>query len=167
MITKCYILKILKDLDRGYNQSTSHKKATYYSKLALIELCGWIEESMDDVVLRCAKRNLKSPSALKLVEDAVIKNCYGFTYKKHFRHMLVQVIGLTGVERVETMVDPAIDSQFRSDLGNLKVARDAEAHMHLKGFTRSIDAPSLNLARFNSLYTGLKEYDRVIKDEIG
>ena len=60
MIAISYIDKTLKELDKLYNQSTSQKKAIYFSKLALIELCGWIEETLDDIILRHSYRHLKN-----------------------------------------------------------------------------------------------------------
>jgi hypothetical protein len=81
--------------------------------------------------------------------------------------MLIQVIGIVGVEIVEGNVDPVKDSLFRSSLGSLKTVRDSEAHTHLKGFTRTIDAPSVTMAKFNPIYDGLKEYDRVVREKIG
>lgn len=167
MIAKSYIQRILSDLDKGYNNSKSPKKALYYSKLAVIELCGWIEESMDDVVLCCAKRNTNLAASFNYVKTEVVNKCYGFHYKSHFRPMLIQVIGIVGVEIVETNVDTVKDALFRSNLGSLKIVRDAEAHTHLKGFTRTIDAPSVTMSKFNPIYDGLKEYDRVIREKIG
>ena len=58
MIARSYILTNLKTLDRKYNRATSTRDSLFYSKLAILELCGWIEESMDDIVLRCACRHL-------------------------------------------------------------------------------------------------------------
>ena len=54
MITKSYLLKTLNWLDQLYNDPTADDKKIFYSKLALIELCGWIEETMDDDVLNDA-----------------------------------------------------------------------------------------------------------------
>ena len=52
MVTKDYLLKTLNWLDQLYNDPTADdQKTSSYSKLALIELCGWIEETMDDIVL--------------------------------------------------------------------------------------------------------------------
>ncbi len=43
MVTKGYILSNLQQIERLYNESsTSIQKGLFYSKLAIIELCGWI-----------------------------------------------------------------------------------------------------------------------------
>ncbi len=81
MITKSYLFKTLNRLDKLYNDSTTDDKKIFYSKLALIELCGWIEETMDDIVLRCAKRCLKSPANQKFIKDEIIKPNSNFQYE--------------------------------------------------------------------------------------
>ena len=58
MIAKSYILKNLKALDKHFINTNSSKDSLFYSKLALLELCGWIEESIGYIVLRCADRKL-------------------------------------------------------------------------------------------------------------
>jgi hypothetical protein len=55
MITRSYITSSFKFLDRKYRKATTSKELFFYSKLAIFELCGWIEESMDDIILRCAR----------------------------------------------------------------------------------------------------------------
>jgi len=45
----------------------------------------------------------------------------------------------------------------------LKAQRNKEAHTHVKGVTRNINAPSLTMAQFQPLYEGLCEFDRVIR----
>ena len=78
MIARSYILANLKTLDRKYNMATSTRDSLFYSKLAILELCGWIEESMDDIVLRCACRHLTDIDNITFVKRQIIKRNYGF-----------------------------------------------------------------------------------------
>ena len=50
-----------------------------------------------------------------------------------------------------------------STLGTLKAARDAEAHTHIKGVTRRINAPSVTLCQFVAVYDGLVEVDSFLR----
>lgn len=163
MISKCYIKKILNDLDSRFRKESSAKNSLYFSKLAVLELCGWIEESMDDVILRSANRILKDPANLKFVRDEIIKRNYGFDYRQHFRRMLIQLAGVANVERIELLVDPGKKAALISTLATLKTIRDAEAHTHLKVFARRIDAPSVTLSRFPPVYDGLKDYEATLR----
>jgi hypothetical protein len=159
MISKSYIQKNLKHFDSRFRRATSPKESLFYSKLALMELCGWIEMSMDDIVLRCAKRRIKDGNNTKMVADVIIKKNYGFDYQRNFRRMLISLVGLAGVERLEKKLNPPIHTLFVSTLQTLRTARNAEAHTYVKGTTRAIDAPSVTLSRFQPIYLGLRALD--------
>lgn len=163
MIARSYIESNLNQLDRLYNVAGTQKKELYYSKLAMLELCGWLEESMDDVVQKCANRTLKEQRNKNYVEKNIIKPTYGFEYDKHFKKMLMSVVGIVNVEKIESKVDPVIHARFISALGNLKVARNKEAHTHIKGVMRTIDAPSVTLSNFRYVYDGLKAFDTQLR----
>lgn len=164
MISKSTIAKNLKSLDAKYRKTGSNMESLFFSKLAILELCGWIEESMDDVILRCARRTLRSTSNKEFAEKNIVKPTYGFEYQKHFRKMLIQLIGLISTERIEKQIDVTKKNRLQSELGNLKVIRNRVAHTHIRGITLSIDSPSVTLSRFNSIYDGLKEFESVIRN---
>lgn len=163
MIAKSYIENNLKQLNRLYNDADTQKKELYYSKLAMLELCGWIEESMDDIAIKCANRILNERQNKTFVRDKVVKPIYGFEYKNHFRKMLMQVIGLVNIEKLERKVDPVKYARLISTLGTLKASRNGEAHTHIKGVARTIDAPSVTLHRFYLVYEGLKNFESELK----
>ncbi len=163
MISRGYIYTTLVTLEKMYNSSTSVNKGLLYSKVAILELCGWIEESMDNIVLTCANRKIKDVAIRNYLKTRIVEKNYGFEYKKNFRHMLSQVVGLTGVERLEKKLDATKFQVLCSVLGTLKIARDVEAHTHIKGATRRINAPSATIAQFNQVYDGLKDIDEKLR----
>lgn len=163
MIARIYILANLKTLDRKYRNATNLKESLFYSKLAVLELCGWIEESMDDIVLRCARRHLKDQENVKYVRNDIVKRTYGFDYHQHFRRMLIQLLGVINVERIEKSIDQSKKLNLTITLDALKKVRDAEAHTHIKGITRHINAPSVTLGQFPALYDGLVEFEATLK----
>lgn len=163
MVTKASVEANLRDLDLLYQKSSSTKESLFYSKLAILELCGWIEESMDGIVVRCARRHLKTPSNIKYIEKKVIQQTYGFEYEKHFRMMLIRLVGLIYVEKLERSVDPAKLARLQSTLAALKRVRDTEAHTHLIGATKRINAPSATYKQFTDVHDGLMEYDKQIR----
>lgn len=101
---------------------------------------------------------------LSFVKNNIIKSTFGFDYERHFKNMLMQVIGLINFERIEKKVDPITRTKFKSTLSSLKSIRDSEAHTHIKGVTRRINSPSITEKQFNDVYEGLREFDQVIKD---
>jgi hypothetical protein len=163
MITKQSILHNLNELDRLYKKSVSIKKSNFYAKLAVLELCGWVEESMDDLIRRCYKRKLISDKNIKFVEDEIIGKTYGFHYDKNFRPMLMKLFGILVVEKVELRVNSAKFHIFNSNLGDLKKLRDRTAHTHIKGVTMSIDAPSITTNRYHTIYEGLKDIEDALR----
>lgn len=58
MIVKKYIRNTLDSLDSKYNSaltSSDPNEPVFYSKMAVLEYCGWIEEALDKIAIRCIK----------------------------------------------------------------------------------------------------------------
>lgn len=164
MIAKSYISKNLQELDKLYNDASSQKKAIYFSKLALIELCGWIEETVDDIVIRHAYRNLKENSNKEDYENTTVKNTYGFDYKRNIRPLLLNLIGLIGVEKIERKLeDTGQITLLKGYLGSIKVSRNQAAHTHLKGITRTYNAPSRTINDFQRIVLVLEKIDQELR----
>lgn len=163
MIAKSYITSNLEAINRSYLKASSQRESLFLSKLVILELCGWIEESMDDVIMRCAMRHLKEIDNRKYCKDDFVKRTYGFDYHNNFRFMLIRLLGLINVENIEGRVDRNKHDSMVAALVSLKAQRNTEAHTHLKGVTRTINAPSVTIAQFQPLYEGLSEFDRVIR----
>jgi hypothetical protein len=153
----------LEGISRSYLRASSKRESFFLSKLAILELCGWIEESMDDLVMRCAMRHLKVPDNRRYCEKDVVDKTYGFDYERNFRFMLIRLLGLINVEKVEAQVDQNKRDAMVAALSSLKTQRNTEAHTHLRGTIRTINAPSVTMAQFQPLYEGLTEFDRVIR----
>lgn len=163
MIARTYIIKNLALINRSYLKASTQRETFFFSKLAILELCGWIEESMDDMVLKCAKRHQLLPNNHKYCSYDIVKRTYGFDYDKHFRGMLIRLVGIISVENIESRVNQSKFDSMKAALLSLKSQRDVEAHTHLKGVARMINAPSVTIAQFQPLYDGLMEFDRVIR----
>lgn len=164
MIAKSYIESTLKELDKLYNQASSQKKAIYFSKLAVIELCGWIEETVDEIILRHANRKLKNNDNKTYCKERIIKNNYGFQYLQNIRPMLISLIGLISVEKLEDELEKnAQITILKNNLGNLKLSRNEAAHTHLKGITRNYNAPSKTIGDFNRISIVLEKLDTELR----
>ena len=166
MIAKTYIEANLREIERRFNQARTQKEPLYFSKLAVLELCGWLEISIDDLVCRAVRRRIRHANALNEFEESVVKPVYGFHYKKHFRRMLCAAIGEITTYEIETSMDQLKRQQLVSELNALSTNRNALAHTYIKGMTQNIDAPSRTIARFGNAYGGLKEFEREIFSRI-
>ena len=164
MVNKTYISRNLRELDSLYKKgSRNSRHPLYYSKLALIELCGWIEVTMDRIILYCARKHLRQSSSLNYVEGTVVERTSGFTYRNHFRPMLVQVIGLVKVEELEQAFDQPKFQAMQASLGNLRVERNNQAHTYLDGITQTVFAPSVINSHFQNVYNGLKDVEKCVR----
>jgi hypothetical protein len=165
MIAKTYILQNLSQLDSAFKSAKTQKHAVYFSKLAILELCGWIEISMDEIILAHCGRNVVVAKNTKFVADDVVKRTYGFDYERNFRKMLISLIGIVTCEKLEAQIPVAVYTKFTAQLQSLKVARDSLAHTYLKGSaaTMIIDAPSVTKARFTDIHDGLKAYEQGLR----
>lgn len=163
MIVKGYIQSTLEELEKLYDEHKSLKKDIYYSKLALLELCGWIEESFDSIIKTSISSKIKSGGYRKILKD-IIKRNHGFQFGSNFRSMLIQTIGMQKSEEIELKLDYAGKVQVLSTiLGNLKKVRDDNAHTFIRGTTTTIQTPSVTRAQFAIIYPIIKEFEREVK----
>lgn len=162
MVTKSYIAANLQSIEHLFNASTSPRESLFYSKLAIIELCGWIEMSMDDITLRLASRCLNTRHNQKYIKDEVVRRTYGFDYDRHFLPMIEAIIGRHGIEQMSAKIDKGILQALIGALSTLKLSRDQLAHQYIKGTTVTIDAPSATIARFPIVLAGLKNIEAVL-----
>ena len=166
MVNKSMIVRNLNELNRRYLISLSDRNpriSMYYSKLCVIELCGWIELTMDDMIKECANKYMQNGRNIDYVENAVVRGTHSFSYKDHFRRMLIQTIGIINVERLENNLDTHKFELLKSGLGSLKQERNRDAHSYLKDVTQTVLAPSRTVIYFNQVYEGLKDLEKCLK----
>lgn len=163
MVRKGNIRQNLKEIEELYNAARSARKQFYYAKLAVLELCGWLEDAMDKLVERSVVRCIKVGADSALIREKV-KFTFGFGYDKHFKPLLVQIIGLSRLEQVETEFDKSGKlSVFQSTLLKLKDPRNLAAHTYTTGVLPNIDAPSVVTKDLELLFSSLRELERIMK----
>jgi uncharacterized Fe-S cluster-containing radical SAM superfamily enzyme len=99
MINGETIQKTLDELENLYNSASENgvensKILILYSKLAILELCGWIEETQDEIIINYVKTKLQRVETITYFEKEIVDKIYGFHYNnQYFRKMLVYTIG--------------------------------------------------------------------------
>jgi len=161
MLSTSDIEKNIDILDKVYNESSSILESNLYSKLAVLELGGWIELAMDDIVKECSTRILGQKSQEKI--DGIVSKTYGFDYNIHFIEMLHRIIGFKGIEDLENEVDQIKFQKFKSNLGMLTTPRNTFAHNPTEGVALTVDSPSKTKSKIEPISEGLKEIDDVLK----
>lgn len=145
--------------DAGLRTGCNVKTLNYYCKLAVIELCGWIEQAMDDIVLASARRS--SIAGLASLEERV-KRTYSFDYEDAFRPLLLLLVGYRQCEFIEVKLQGTPTSAFstmQNSLSNLRPHRNTHAHTHLESGTPQIMAPSNLRGQLKSIFKGLEELE--------
>ncbi|HEZ5653201.1 TPA: endoribonuclease, partial [Neisseria meningitidis] len=94
---KILIEQTLNNLDSLYQNNPADQ--VYYSKLAILELSGWLEETIDELLIHYSQSKLNSDN-LKYFEEK-IKNTWGANYSSNIRNLLIIVVGLINVETIE------------------------------------------------------------------
>jgi len=141
-------------IDGKYNNplTTTHEKILY-SKLAVLEFCGWIEESLDQMLKDYMNSRIMVPNQ-KYVIDNIIKKNSGFEYGTYTRKMFCSVLGMKNLESIETTLNGNGGQivTLESLLQNYtKIRNDAAHNSTPLGTTLSYNAPSVVLADFRRI----------------
>ncbi|TDK65997.1 hypothetical protein [Sapientia aquatica] len=164
MIPVTYIKRNAAALEKQYNKSTKQLMTILYAKLVVIEVAGWVEMSMDELIKRAGK-TIKEPLNIKHLDSQIIQRTYGFEYDKHFRSMLMRVIGLVSVEELEGRLNAGTHAKMLAAINLLKSARDSLAHTYVENPSSGpgFAAPSVAMSYLNDIYAGLKDIETNMK----
>lgn len=155
------------ELDTWFKEpGLSLDRTNLLSKLAIIELCGWLEGEFDRLIRIVANGRISDAT---WVEINVIDNTYGFVYVKHWRPMLCKVVGEVFARRVEAAMDanhPGDISQLKSMLGQLWKDRCNFAHADLNANRNNtqltFNAPSFAIGQYHQLKLILGRYEAIM-----
>lgn len=152
-----------------YNISSTNQRAMLlYSKSSILEVCGWVEEAMDKLVLDSAVRCRLSNARVKAIEEKYVNKTYGFSYKNHFEKMIVSVLGYQVLQVAEVKCVRYLASMHGS-LNELTPLRSYYAHTHFDlispypGTRTNIPTPSIMQNHLNNIQLGLTELESELK----
>jgi hypothetical protein len=161
MISKTPLSLELRKLNRLYNHSLGVADpdfSKYYSRLAVLELCGWVEEAMDEIAWQYPLRaHLPLGPDFDFTRSMIEKN-YGFEYRGNFRDMMKPLLGIVVLSRIERRMNPVIKQSLEAALSNLKPERNEHAHRPLHKATM-FTAPSVCLSLLPDIHKGLAEFE--------
>lgn len=152
MLSSTPLQSTLRDLDSLYNASSvGSGQQDYFAKLALIELCGWIEECIDEMARDYC-------TAIRDVEqlENILKRIHGFNYD-NLRSVMVQIAGITKVVEAEYQLQNKGVSYtlLNTQLAALSKKRNDAAHSHMAGMQRTYDAPSSIILELHTIEKAL------------
>lgn len=164
MLAKAPIKNLITELKTLYDSTTDSNHKIYYSKLALIELCGWIELCIDEILEKYIDAKLLKISNINLAKNIFVKNTYGFEYDTNLRQLLIKLVGIVGVEEIEDVLeyDGGIYTLLKAQLNNLVALRNKAAHTTIAGVTHSYQSPHAILTNLNNIYIYLAKLETVL-----
>ena len=166
MISGAQIENVLGWLDKRYNASRKAEvnETNLYAKLAILELAGWVEESVDDIVWNLVNEKLPGTKARDRFEK-IVKSTQGVKYNS-FANLLRETIGFLNFEIIQRQMQKENKlSGFKSALNKLAKSRDDLAHTFSHGTQEQeyIDAPSrVREEYYRSILEGLKAFEEAI-----
>jgi hypothetical protein len=153
----------LKLLDAWYNEpSTGGDRPKLLSKLATLELCGWLEGEFDRLALVAENGRVDDAS---WVHTKVIKNTSGFAYERHWRPMLQMIVGEVFVRRIERKMEVAAPGdleRLKTHLSTLWELRCGFAHADMNAniaAQRTFNAPSWAINQHRIICKLLARYE--------
>lgn len=156
----------LQALDAWFKEpTTSLDRPKLLSKLALLELCGWLEVEFDRLIRLVEIGRLNDAP---WVEKNIIERTNGFAYGNHWRPMLCKIVGEVFARRVEQAMEAAHPSeldQLKSILGQLWVERCSFAHADINtnvAAQQTFNAPSWTISLHTNLKGILGRYEAVL-----
>lgn len=160
------VASTLQALDAWFKESTTGSdRPKLLSKLAILELCGWLEVEFDRLIRLVAAGRLNDSS---WVESNVIEKTSGFSYNNHWRPMLCKVVGEVFARRVELAMEvahPTELDQLKSLLGQLWKDRCSFAHADMNTNVTAqqvFNAPSWTISQHTKLKEILGRYEATL-----
>lgn len=137
----------LQKLDDWFNEPEAQleDRPKLLSKLALLEVCGWIEGEFDRLIRDAEAGRLNDAI---WCEKNVVRNNSGFHYEKHLRKMFVQVFGEYTARKIEVEMEvryPGELARLGALLATLWEKRCSFAHADFAANVaaqKTFDAPS-------------------------
>lgn len=163
MINYTDIANTLNRLEREFTSCSDIQMSVLYSKLAVLELCGWIEQSVDTILYEYIDNNILDLDCKKRIKNIIKKN-YGFHYDNNLFPLFCSVLGINNLENI-------IDTLPSVNFQNLKILTDVYTKERNKaahtdtplGTTRTYKAPSQVINDFNLIKPAIQIIGAEIK----
>lgn len=158
----------LRVLEDAYNE-TGHisdlKKgslmAAFYSKLAIVELSGWIEQTIDRILEHYLMATVCNHRLRDLIKERVIGVVYSAKYQA-VKDLFVDIIGSARFHSMMNRLEKKGQRQILIDrLNELNAERCSAAHTYFEGgVMQSYKSPSETMGKFNEVLPIMQSIER-------
>lgn len=176
-----YIRGVLKNINKLYNEQNENSRYDVPNellcKMATLELCGWLEDEFDKMIIACQQKLYKELPKLDpqmLNKDFFsnfssynqsiskeLNNVHGLSYTKHFRKLLVCLLGNPLVLVLEFNIGLDEMEIFSEKLDELHEYRGKLAHKSFPNISiqQTLDTPSVTINRFEAIIPTLQKFE--------
>ncbi|MDO4441049.1 MAG: HEPN domain-containing protein [Moraxella sp.] len=176
-----HIKEILKQLDNLYKEQSDNSQYNIPNelvcKMATLELCGWLEDKFDKMIMDCRdnfykqlpkldpkipnKDFLSNFSSYNQSISKELNNVHGLSYTKHFRKLLVCLLGNPLVLVLEFNIGLDEMEIFSEKLDELHEYRGKLAHKSFPNISiqQTLDTPSVTINRFEAIIPTLQKFE--------
>lgn len=168
MLSNNELLQSLNELERLFQAATNPRDSKMHAKHALLELCGWIEEAEDHIVLNCSRKIIDQD--LKSIVEKRVKFNSSFEFDEKFLPLLGIVVGF----QKYSVINSKLISTGRyfpnllMNVNKLKIPRNNHAHTHFEDLRPSNNilqnlGPSVIKQLASDIFEGFSELERSLK----
>lgn len=146
-----------------YDENSKDEQMVYYfSKLAVLELSGWVESMIDQAI---KEHFTKCSQETQNDAEKIINKCYGFKYKENIRPLLSNTLGIKNLSVIEEKLSKNGDLDIITNtFGQLAKMRDILAHTYVASHQSTIDSPLETRAKYKRIENPVSNLSRQIKD---
>lgn len=163
MIDQTKILQTLQRLDREFNKDISDPEMPiFFSKLAVMEFCGWIEMSYDIILQEYVDSHIVDQDYRNIIHGFIKKN-HGFAYESNTFQTFAIVLGANTWENILDVMSDKEKVDFKNTLGEYSKERNNAAHTHIAGTTSTYKAPSEVIKAFHLFLPAIQKIETEVR----
>lgn len=163
MINYIEIENTLNRLEQEFTSCSDIQMSILYSKLAVLELCGWIETSIDTMLYEYVDKHILDSDCKNRIKTIINKN-YGFHYDKNLFPLLCSVLGIDNLENIIDVLPSVNFQNLKAVTDTYTKERNKAAHTDTPiGTTRTYYAPSSVIIDFNLIKPAIQRIETEIQ----
>ncbi len=162
MVDYTTIRTVLQRIEVEYNNymtSSDPYMPQLLSKLAVMEFCGWIEESIDNILYDYLDNHLIDNNGKRIIKGFV-KKVYGFSFEENIYKIFAIVVGANNWENIYDSLSTIDKNNFKSIVNTYSSIRNGAAHSNtVIGVTLNYNTPSQVISDFSKIEPAIKSIE--------
>lgn len=162
MVDYTTIRTVLQRIEVEYNNymtSSDPYMPQLLSKLAVMEFCGWIEESIDNILYDYLDNHLIDNNGKRIIKGFV-KKVYGFSFEENIYKIFAIVVGANNWENIYDSLSTIDKNNFKSIVNTYSSIRNGAAHSNtVIGVTLNYNTPSQVISDFSKIESAIKSIE--------